>query len=68
MAQGNSQNIPNWYTYLAASNVIIAVLAAIASFQGSTYSSFILIEKNNSIYFRDGPKKDYPNGPKIAYL
>ena len=39
--------IPSWYMYLAASNVIIAVLSAVASFQSGTYNSLILVEKNN---------------------
>lgn len=61
MAQkGNStNNIPNWYTYLAASNVIIAVLAGIASLQAGTFSSNILIEKNNSILYQNQANKEW---------
>ncbi len=58
-AQNGSKNIPDWYTYLAASNVIIAVLAGIASFQSSSYSSFTLIEKNNSILYQNQANKEW---------
>ncbi len=50
---------PMWHYYLAASSVVIAVLAAIASFQSATYSSLILVEKNNSILFQNQANKEW---------
>ena len=50
---------PMWHYYMAASSVIIAVLAAISSFQTSTYSSLLLIEKNNSILFQNQANKEW---------
>ena len=45
--------------YIAASSVIIAVLAAIASFQSATSSSLVLIEKNNSVLFQNQANKEW---------
>ena len=51
--------IPNWYSYLAISNVIIAVLVGISSFQSNTFSSNILVEKNNSILYQNQANKEW---------
>ena len=50
---------PMWHYYIAASSVIIAVLAAISSFQSATYSSLILVEKNNSILYQNQANKEW---------
>ncbi len=50
---------PIWHYYIAASSVVIAVLAAIASFQSSTYSSLLLVEKNNSILYQNQANKEW---------
>ena len=53
------KNGPMWHYYMAASSVLIAVLAAISSFQSTTYSSLILIEKNNSILYQNQANKEW---------
>ena len=53
------KNGPMWHYYMAASSVIIAVLAAISSFQSATYSSLILVEKNNSILYQNQANKQW---------
>ena len=50
---------PMWHYYMAASSVVIAVLAAISSFQSNTYNSLILIEKNNSILYQNQANKEW---------
>ena len=50
---------PMWHYYIAASSVVIAILAAIASFQSSTYSSLLLVEKNNSILYQNQANKEW---------
>ena len=51
----------NWHTYVAVSTAIIAVLAAISSFQASSNSSLMLDEKNNSILFQNKANKQWNN-------
>ena len=53
------KNGPRWHYYMAASSVVIAVLAAISSFQSTTYNSLILIEKNNSILYQNQANKEW---------
>ena len=53
------KNGPMWHYYLAASSVVIAVLAAISSFQSATYSSLILVEKNDSILYQNKANKEW---------
>ena len=53
------KNGPMWHYYMAASSVIIAVLAAISSFQSATYSSLLLVEKNNSILYQNQANKQW---------
>ena len=47
--------------YIAFTSGIIAVLAAIASFQASGYSSLMLEEKNNSILYQNKANKQWNN-------
>ena len=53
------RNGPMWHYYMAASSVVIAVLAAISSFQSATYNSLILIEKNNSVLYQNQANKEW---------
>lgn len=46
---------------IAVTTAIIAVLAAIASFQASANSSLMLDEKNNSILFQNKANKEWNN-------
>ncbi|GEM_PF-4205962 len=59
MAQKSTD--PRWHMYVAATTAIVAVLAAIASFQASSYSSLMLEEKNNSILFQSKANKEWNN-------
>ena len=59
MAQNTDSS--RWYTYVAATTAIIAVLAAISSFQASSNSSLMLEEKNNSILFQNKANKEWNN-------
>ena len=54
------QNL-NFHSYVAVSTAIIAVLAAIASFQASSNSSLMLDEKNNSILFQNKANREWNN-------
>ena len=51
----------NFHSYVAVSTAIIAVLAAVASFQASSNSSLMLDEKNNSILFQNKANKEWNN-------
>ena len=51
----------NFHSFVAVSTAIIAVLAAIASFQASSNSSQMLNEKNNSILFQNKANKEWNN-------
>ena len=53
------QSGPRWHYYIAATSVVIAVLAAISSFQSGTFSSLILVEKNNSILYQNQANKEW---------
>ncbi len=59
MAQ-RKEHIP-WHNYVAITTAVIAVLAAIASFQASGNSSLMLEEKNNSILFQSKANKEWNN-------
>ena len=59
MSQNNEG--PSWHKYVAVSTAIIAVLAAVASFQASSNSSLMLDEKNNSILFQNKANKEWNN-------
>ena len=49
---------PRWHLYVAATSGLMAVLAAIASFQASGFSSQMLQEKNNSILYQNKANKE----------
>ena len=50
-----------WHIYVAATSGLMAVLAAIASFQASGFSSQMLQEKNNSILYQSKANKEWNN-------
>ena len=50
-----------WHLYVAATSGLMAVLAAIASFQASGFSSQMLKEKNNSILYQNKANKEWNN-------
>ena len=50
-----------WHIYVAATSGLMAVLAAIASFQASGFSSEMLQEKNNSILYQNKANKEWNN-------
>ena len=52
---------PHWHIYVAFTTGLIAVLAAIASFQASGFSSQMLEEKNNAILFQSKANKQWNN-------
>ncbi len=52
---------PPLHHSIAVTTAIIAVLAAIASFQASSNSSLMLEEKNNSILFQNKANKQWNN-------
>ena len=52
---------PVWHRYVAVTTAVIAVLAAVASFQASSNSSLMLDEKNNSILFQNKANKEWNN-------
>ena len=56
----NSDNL-RWHIYVAATSGLMAVLAAIASFQASGFSSQMLQEKNNSILYQNRANKEWNN-------
>ena len=49
----------DWHTYVAFTTGLIAVLAAIASFQASGFSSQMLEEKNNAILLQSKANKEW---------
>ena len=50
-----------WHIYVAATSGLMAVLAAIASFQASGFSSLMLQEKNDSILYQNKANKQWNN-------
>ena len=50
---------PRWHAYVAVTTAVIAVLAAIATFQASSNSSLMLDEKNNAILFQSQANKQW---------
>ena len=56
-----TDNNLSWHIYVAATSGLMAVLAAVASFQASGFSSLMLQEKNNSILYQNKANKEWNN-------